>query len=49
MTDLEKLRAFAQFILADWPEGIPDELDVQDKAEELGLLEGFLVKEPCEP
>lgn len=48
MTDLERLRAFAQFILESWPDfALPDEADIQDKAEELGLLEGFTVKEPC--
>ena len=47
MTDLEKLRAFAQFILEDWPEGGPDEFEVQEKAIEFGLLEGREVKESC--
>lgn len=47
MTDLEKLRAFTQFILEDWPEGGPDEFEIQDKAIEIGLLEGHDVKEPC--
>lgn len=47
MTDLEKLRAFAQFVLEDWPEGEPDEFELQDKAIEYGLLEGHMATEPC--
>ena len=47
MTAIEKLRAFAQFVLEDWPEGVPDEFEVQDKAIEFGLLEGHEVEEPC--
>ena len=48
MTDLEKLRAFAQFVLEDWPESGPkDDFDIQDKAIEIGLLEGHEATEPC--
>jgi len=46
-TDLEKLRLFALFILEEFPEGMPDEFDMQDKAEKLGLLEKVEAQEPC--
>lgn len=37
-TELEALRAFAQAMLKDWPEGSPDPFDIQDEAVKHGLL-----------
>jgi hypothetical protein len=50
MTDLEKLREFAQgiFRLADWPEGGDiDGFDLQELAVRLELLETVRPTEPC--
>ncbi len=48
MTDLEKLRAFAQDVMRCWG-GDLDGLDLQDMALEHGLLEKRDVTEPCSP
>lgn len=43
-TELEALRAFAQAVLEDWPEGAPDGFDLQ----ELGVKHGLLaLKDPA--
>ena len=47
MTDLESLRAFAQFVLSDCTETVSDQWELQDKAVELGLLQEVHVTEPC--
>lgn len=44
MSDIDKLRAFAQAVLKDWPEGTPDIFDLQDLAVEYGLL---VLKDPA--
>lgn len=41
------LRAFAQAILRDFPEGAPDCFGIQDLAVEHGLLEGVEATESC--
>ena len=48
MTDAEqKLRAFAKFMLEDWPDSMPDEWAMQDKAIECGLLDETKQEKPC--
>jgi hypothetical protein len=48
MSDIDKLRAFAQDILEGWPE-VPqwDGLDLQEIATKHGLLESKTVTEAC--
>ena len=43
----EQLRGFAQRVMEAWPEGGLDGLDLQDTAEEFGLLQKVEVAEPC--
>lgn len=45
--DLAAMREFAQFMFKDFPDSQPDECEMQDKAVELGLLQGVEVAEPC--
>jgi hypothetical protein len=49
MEDLEKLRAFAQTLMHDWPAGAYDGFTLQDLAEKHGLLKMAEPKptEPC--
>jgi hypothetical protein len=49
MTDLEKLRAFAQAVLSDWPDSAPDGFELQELGEKHGLLTPVEVTEPCDP
>jgi hypothetical protein len=44
----EALRAFADEILSDWPEGFPDGFGIQDLAIKHGLLIGTEKTTPCE-
>lgn len=47
-SDLEKLRAFAQAILDDWPDiGGLDGFEVQELAEKHGLLTPTIATGPC--
>lgn len=45
--DLKKLKGFALYMFSDFPEGMPDQFSMQDKALELGLLKKVKVKKPC--
>lgn len=47
MTDLEALRAFARKLMLNWPEGGVDGGELQDVAEEFGLLAGQRVTQSC--
>jgi len=47
MSDLEKLRAFAQAVMQSWPTGDVDGGEVQDLAVKHGLLESFEATGPC--
>lgn len=49
MSEVAKLRAFANAILEDFPDSCPDGFDIQDLAVKHGLLEPFEVTEPCDP
>lgn len=47
-TEVEKLRAFAQAVFGDWPDGGGcDAFELQEFAEQHGLLQGVQVSEPC--
>ena len=48
MTDLKKLRGFAQAVMEAWPDGDVDGSDLQDFAITWGLLEPVKVDAPCE-
>lgn len=49
MTDCEKLRAFAQDVMAWWPEfGDIECADLQDLAEKHGLLKLVTMSGPCD-
>lgn len=48
MVDLDKLRAFAQAVLEDWPDLAPDAFDLQDLAVKHGLL-ALKDPKPTEP
>lgn len=43
----DALRAFAQGIMADWPNPVVDGFDIQDLAVKHGLLIGHEVTQPC--
>lgn len=45
--EAEQLRGFAQRVMEAWPEGGLDGFDLQDTAEEFGLLQRVEVAEPC--
>jgi len=47
MTDLEKLRGFANRIMESWPTGDVDGGDLQEAAEKFGLIEPHQVTEAC--
>lgn len=47
--EIDRLRAFAQAILKDYPEFIPEDFEIQDLAVEHGLLKGVEATEPCAP
>lgn len=44
---VDALRAFAQDVMAYWPEGAPDGGDLQELAEKHGLLQPETRHEPC--
>jgi|GEM_PF-6624592 len=47
MSEVAKLRAFANAILEDFPDSCPDGFGIQKLAELHGLLEPVEVTEPC--
>lgn len=47
MSDIEKLRAFANQIMSCWPEGDVDGGFLQDAAEACGLIEPTQMAAPC--
>jgi hypothetical protein len=47
MSEINKLRAFAQAILDDFPDSAPDGFEIQELAEQHGLLEPVEVTKPC--
>lgn len=47
MTDLEKLRGFANYLMETLPCSDVDGGDIQDAAVEFGLLQAFEVSAPC--
>jgi len=47
MEDLTALRAFAQRVMANWPDSDVDGDELQEAAVDCGLLKPFEVTEPC--
>lgn len=48
MSEVSKLRAFANAVLKDFPDSAPDGFEIQDLAEQHGLLEPVEVTEACD-